>query len=51
MLIIPVILFLGISLAIAEDENKEETVSTTTVVSTNALVKAGKVSLIHYLLK
>lgn len=51
MLIIPVVLFLGLSLAVTEEKTEEETLSTTTVVNTNALVKAGKVSLVQYLLK
>lgn len=52
MLIIPVLLFLGLSLAVDKKQDSEETVSTTTTtVNTSSLVKAGKASLIQYLLK
>jgi len=50
LLIIPVILFLGLSLAIDKEKNNEEVVSGPTV-KTSTLVKVGEVSLIRFLLK
>lgn len=50
LLIIPVILFLGLSLAIQEEKDNEEMVSSP-IVKTSTLVKAGEVSLIRFLLK
>jgi hypothetical protein len=50
LLILPVILFLGLSLAIDKETNKDEMVSGPAV-KASTLVKAGEVSLIRFLLK
>lgn len=50
MLIIPVILFLGLSLAISEEKSKAEFVSNGSV-KASSLLNVGEVSIVKYLLK